>query len=80
MRAVRRSCAGCEPGLPVQARPYQPHGPGIDDFVRKVIAQRLAEPDALRTVSATDSPRLAGLLAEIDEHRAPHQAGRKRVR
>lgn len=44
-------------------------GRDIDDFVRKTIARRLAEPDALRTVPATDSPRLAGLLAEIDEHR-----------
>lgn len=45
-------------------------GADIDDFVMRTIARRLAEPDALRTVPATDSPRLAGLLAEIDEHRA----------
>lgn len=45
-------------------------GAPIDDFVRKAVAARLREPDALRTVPATDSPRLAGLQAEIDEHRA----------
>jgi len=44
-------------------------GADIDDFVMRTVARRLAEPDALRTVPATDSPRLAGLLAEIDDHR-----------
>lgn len=45
-------------------------GPDIDALVRKSVARRLADPDAWRTVPATDSPRLAGLLAEIDEQRA----------
>lgn len=45
-------------------------GTPIDDFVLKTVARRLREPDALRSVPATDSPRLAGLQAEIDEHRA----------
>lgn len=45
-------------------------GPDIDNFVRKAVAKRLAKPDALSSVPATDSPRLAGLLAEIDEQRA----------
>ena len=45
-------------------------GPDIDALVRKSVARRLADPDARRTVPATDSPRLAGLLAEIDEQRA----------
>ena len=34
----------------------------------KAVADRLREPDALRNVPATDSPRLAGLQAEINEH------------
>ena len=45
-------------------------GAPIDDLVRKAVAARLREPDALRDVPATDSPRLAGLQAEIHEHRA----------
>lgn len=45
-------------------------GTPIDDFVKVVIAERLRDPDALATVPATDSPRLSGLQAEIDEHRA----------
>lgn len=45
-------------------------GTPIDDFVLKAVARRLREPDALRNVPTTDSPRLAGLQAEIDEQRA----------
>lgn len=45
-------------------------GAPIDDLVRKAVAARLREPDALRNVPAVDSPRLAGLQAEIGEHRA----------
>lgn len=45
-------------------------GAPIDDLVRKAVAARLREPDALRNVPAADSPRLAGLQAEIGEHRA----------
>lgn len=45
-------------------------GAPIDALVRKAVAARLREPDALRNVPATDSPRLAGLQAEIDEYRA----------
>ena len=44
-------------------------GDPIDELVRGVIAERLRQPDALRSVAATDSPRLTGLQAEIDEQR-----------
>lgn len=44
-------------------------GDPIDELVRGVIAERLRQPDALRSVAATDSPRLTGLQAEIDEWR-----------
>lgn len=44
-------------------------GDPIDELVRGVIAERLRQPDALRSVAATNSPRLTGLQAEIDEQR-----------
>ena len=44
-------------------------GDPIDELVRGVIAERLRQPDALRSVATTDSPRLTGLQAEIDEQR-----------
>ncbi|WP_040283078.1 recombinase family protein [Tessaracoccus massiliensis] len=44
-------------------------GGPIDELVRGVVAERLRQPDALRSVAATDSPRLTGLQAEIDEQR-----------
>lgn len=45
-------------------------GAPIGDLVRKAVAARLCEPDALRNMPATDSPRVAGLQSEIGEHRA----------
>ena len=70
-------CGLCEEPIRGASRGYRcKHGPinrtgtPIDDFVLKTVARRLREPDALRNVPATDSPRLAGLQAEIDEHRA----------
>lgn len=44
-------------------------GGPIDELVRGVVTERLRQPDALRSVTATDSPRLTGLQAEIDEQR-----------
>lgn len=41
----------------------------IDELVRGVVSERLRQPDALRSVVASDSPRLTGLQAEIDEQR-----------
>lgn len=70
-------CGLCEEPIRGASRGYRcKHGhinrtgTPIDDFVLKTVARRLREPDALRNVPATDSPRLAGLQAEIDEHRA----------
>lgn len=70
-------CGDCEEPVRGASRGYRckhghinRSGPDIDDLVMRTIARRLSEPDALRTVPATDSPRLAGLLGEIDEHRA----------
>ncbi len=70
-------CGDCEEPVRGASRGYRckhghinRSGRDIDDLVMRTIARRLAEPDALRTVPATDSPRLAGLLGEIDEHRA----------
>lgn len=70
-------CGDCEEPVRGASRGYRckhghinRSGGDIDDLVMRTIARRLSEPDALRTVPATDSPRLAGLLAEIDEHRA----------
>lgn len=42
-------------------------GGHIDDYVTKIIAARLAEPDALATGPVADSPQLASVLARIDE-------------
>lgn len=68
-------CGLCEEPIRGASRGYRcKHGhinrtgTPIDDFVLKAVADRLRKPDALRNVPATDSPRLAGLQAEIAEH------------
>lgn len=70
-------CGLCEEPIRGASRGYRCRhghinrtGTPIDDFVLKTVARRLREPDALRNVPTTGSPRLSGLQAEIDEHRA----------
>lgn len=43
-------------------------GSHVDSFVIKVVAGRLAAPDTRTLVPTADSPQLAGVLAELDEH------------
>ena len=45
-------------------------GPAIDDFVMRLVARRLAEPDTLATRTEGASPRLKALATELEEQHA----------